>query len=104
MDGAEAVSNFYRLFLVPGFDHCGLQSGVGISQSGLDPLSALENWVEKGVAPDPLAEAERSLRELVQAAGDKQSARRARASTNGSGNGADSHTGSGQTPAPSSSE
>ncbi len=54
MDGAEAVSNFYRLFMVPGFDHCGLQSGVGISQSGLDPLSALENWVEKGVAPDML--------------------------------------------------
>jgi hypothetical protein len=45
---SDLVSNFYRLFMVPGFDHCGLQSGVGISQSGLDPLSALERWVEKG--------------------------------------------------------
>jgi diacylglycerol O-acyltransferase len=64
----------------------------------LGDFDALEDLdvVQEGV--------ERSLRELVQAAGDKQSARRARASTNGSGNGADSHTGSGQTPAPSSSE
>jgi feruloyl esterase len=54
MGGAEAVSNFYRLFMIPGFDHCGLQQGPGISQSGLDPLTALENWVEKGIAPDML--------------------------------------------------
>jgi feruloyl esterase len=38
--------------MVPGFDHCGLQPGAGINQSGLDPLTALENWVEKGIAPD----------------------------------------------------
>ncbi len=54
MGGAAAVSSFYRLFMVPGFDHCGLQAGAGIAQSGLDPLTALENWVEKGVAPDML--------------------------------------------------
>jgi tannase/feruloyl esterase len=54
MGGAAAVSNFYRLFMVPGFDHCGLQPGAGIAQSGLDPLTALENWVERGVAPDML--------------------------------------------------
>jgi feruloyl esterase len=54
MGGAAAVSGFYRLFMVPGFDHCGFQSGPGITQSGLDPLTALENWVEKGMAPDVL--------------------------------------------------
>jgi hypothetical protein len=48
------VSGFYRLFMVPGFDHCGFQPGPGIAQSGLDPLTALENWVEKGLAPDVL--------------------------------------------------
>lgn len=54
LGGPAAVSDFYRLFMVPGFDHCGLQAGPGITQAGLDPLTALENWVEKGVAPDML--------------------------------------------------
>jgi feruloyl esterase len=54
MGGPAAVSNFYRLFLVPGMDHCGYQVGNGITQTGLDPLTALENWVEKGIAPDML--------------------------------------------------
>ena len=29
--------------------------GPGIDQNGFDPLTALENWVEKGTAPDTLA-------------------------------------------------
>ncbi len=48
-------TNFARLFMVPGMDHCGIQStGPGIDQHGIDPLSALEAWVERGEAPDSL--------------------------------------------------
>ena len=50
-----ATQNFLRLFMVPGMDHCGLLKGPGIDQNGFDPLTALENWVEKGTAPDTLA-------------------------------------------------
>jgi feruloyl esterase len=37
-----------RLFMVPGMGHCG--GGPGTDR--FDALSALEAWVEKGVAPD----------------------------------------------------
>jgi Tannase and feruloyl esterase len=37
-----------RLFLVPGMTHC----GGGVATDQFDLLSALEDWVEKGVAPD----------------------------------------------------
>jgi feruloyl esterase len=39
---------FFRLYLVPGMQHC---SG-GPGTDTFDMLTALENWVEKGVAPD----------------------------------------------------
>lgn len=50
------VADYFRLFLIPGMDHCGLslQPGPGITESGFDPLSALEKWVEQGIAPDSL--------------------------------------------------
>ena len=48
-NGGDA-SDFARLFLVPGMGHC---SG-GPSTDGFDPLSALQAWVEQGVAPDSL--------------------------------------------------
>ena len=40
--------------MIPGMDHCGLpvQTGRGITEAGFDPLTALEKWVEDGVAPD----------------------------------------------------
>jgi feruloyl esterase len=41
---------FYRLFLVPGMQHC---SG-GDGPDSFDKLAALENWVEKGIAPDQI--------------------------------------------------
>jgi len=41
------VQDFYRLFMVPGMGHC---SG-GPGPDRFDALSALENWVEHGVAP-----------------------------------------------------
>jgi hypothetical protein len=45
--GASTV-DFFRLFMVPGMAHC--RGGVGTDQC--DFLSALVEWVEKGVAPN----------------------------------------------------
>lgn len=40
--------NYARLFLVPGMNHC----AGGPATDRFDMLTALENWVEKGTAPD----------------------------------------------------
>jgi feruloyl esterase len=59
--GGKPVSDFYRLFMVPGMGHCG--GGLGPNQFGnggnrfagdadKDLLTALDRWVEKGVAPE----------------------------------------------------
>jgi feruloyl esterase len=48
MGGLEKTRDFYRFFLAPGMGHCG--GGPGPNQ--FDMLTALEQWVEKGVAPD----------------------------------------------------
>lgn len=42
------ASGFARLFLVPGMAHC---SG-GVATDSFDMLTAIQNWVEKGTAPD----------------------------------------------------
>jgi feruloyl esterase len=47
MGGAAKVQENYRLFMVPGMNHCG--GGTGTDQ--FDKLGALENWVEKKQAP-----------------------------------------------------
>jgi pimeloyl-ACP methyl ester carboxylesterase len=47
--GAE-VPDFARLFLIPGMNHC---SG-GPATDAFDALSALDTWVEKGVAPETI--------------------------------------------------
>jgi len=47
--GKKATDSFLRYYLVPGFGH---GSGKFILQ--WDPLTALENWVEKGKAPKNL--------------------------------------------------
>ncbi|MEH3145111.1 MAG: tannase/feruloyl esterase family alpha/beta hydrolase [Methylobacterium frigidaeris] len=53
--GAAALGQTARLFMVPGMDHCGIGTeGPGISDTGIDPLTALERWVEAGEAPDRL--------------------------------------------------
>lgn len=44
------TQDFYRLFMVPGMAHC---SG-GPGPDRFDALSALENWVENGVAPETI--------------------------------------------------
>jgi hypothetical protein len=50
MGGPEATQSFYRLFMLPGVNHC--IGGVGAPV--VDYLSALEAWVEKGRAPEQL--------------------------------------------------
>jgi len=50
--GAAPTREFARLFMLPGFDHCGIQPGPGANDAGFDPLPALEAWVEQGVAPE----------------------------------------------------
>jgi feruloyl esterase len=54
--GGGSVDDYFRLFMIPGMDHCGLpaQQGPGITEAGFDPLTALEKWVEDGVPPDSL--------------------------------------------------
>jgi hypothetical protein len=49
--GREATEDFLRLFMLPGVDHCGIQPGPGADQTGYDPLTALEQWVERGIPP-----------------------------------------------------
>ena len=46
--GAEKVSEWSRLFLVPGMAHC----GGGPALDHFDMLTAVVKWVEKGTAPD----------------------------------------------------
>jgi hypothetical protein len=58
---SSSTQEFYRLFMVPGMGHCG--GGVGANSFGNgaspqkdadhDVLSALERWVETGVARSP---------------------------------------------------
>ena len=47
-NGGEAAQGFARLFLIPGMTHC----GGGPSTDEFDALTALENWAEKGSAPE----------------------------------------------------
>jgi feruloyl esterase len=56
--GGSAVNGFTRLYMVPGMQHCGGGPGataIGGNAAPYEPekniLSALEQWVEKGVAP-----------------------------------------------------
>ena len=51
LGGNKQVDDFYRLFLLPGVDHC----GGGTGPQPTDALGALVNWVEKGQAPATLA-------------------------------------------------
>jgi len=46
--GTEKVSEWSRIFLVPGMAHC----GGGPSLDHFDMLTAVVDWVEKGAAPD----------------------------------------------------
>ncbi|MGY0489367.1 tannase/feruloyl esterase family alpha/beta hydrolase [Streptomyces sp. WG-D5] len=50
LGGSKRVDDFYRLFLAPGTDHCGLNGSDGST----DGLAALSSWVEHGKAPKTL--------------------------------------------------
>ena len=50
----EPTQAFFRLFMMPGMDHCGIVDGPGIRDAGIDPLTALERWVEHKEAPASL--------------------------------------------------
>jgi feruloyl esterase len=51
MGGAKNTLDFYRFFTVPGMRHC---SSDGAGGDMIDYLAALEDWVERGSAPDVL--------------------------------------------------
>ncbi len=48
MGGVAKTQDWYRLFMVPGMGHC----GGGDGPNTFDMLTALEQWVEKGKAPE----------------------------------------------------
>jgi len=50
MGGPVATRDFFRLFVIPGMDHC--TDGAG--PFAVDYLNALETWVEQGTAPERL--------------------------------------------------
>jgi Tannase and feruloyl esterase len=50
MGGRPQTDEFFRLFLIPGVHHCG--GGPGLVE--FDALTALEDWVERGRAPEQL--------------------------------------------------
>ena len=56
--GAETVSRWSRLFLVPGMGHC---NGGEKTVDTFDILGAIVDWVEKGVAPDRIIATGRNM-------------------------------------------
>ena len=65
MGGAQQAEAFYRLFMAPGMEHCGMGPGpnaVGgpyglpppVNDPEHDVAAALAQWVEKGIAPEKL--------------------------------------------------
>jgi feruloyl esterase len=46
----QDVQSFYRLFMAPGMTHC----GGGQGPNTFDMQAALEQWVERGIAPDQI--------------------------------------------------
>ena len=47
----RVVEEFYRLFMVPGMMHC--QGGEGATDQ-FDKIAALEQWAERGIAPNKI--------------------------------------------------
>jgi feruloyl esterase len=50
MGGLATTQNFFRLFMVPGMEHCTGGDGA----FAIDYMTYLEDWVERGQAPDKL--------------------------------------------------
>ncbi|MDE2442525.1 MAG: tannase/feruloyl esterase family alpha/beta hydrolase [Betaproteobacteria bacterium] len=49
--GYAKLQQQVRLFMIPGTSHCSIS---GIAPNNFDALGAMENWVERGKAPDSL--------------------------------------------------
>jgi Tannase and feruloyl esterase len=50
MGGRATTQDFFRLFMIPGMQHCAGGDGA----FAIDYLTYLENWVERGHAPDKM--------------------------------------------------
>jgi feruloyl esterase len=50
MGGAKPTQDFFRLFVIPGMNHC----GDGVGAYSIDYLTYLENWVERDQAPNEM--------------------------------------------------
>ena len=61
MGGRASTQSFFRLYVVPGMDHC---SG-GDGAFAIDYLTYMENWAERGQAPDKLIGAHVDTRYLA---------------------------------------
>ena len=57
----KVSSDWIRLFMMPGMQHC--QGGEG--PNSFDPMTALEQWVEKSKAPDKIVASHRLLNGTV---------------------------------------
>ncbi|KAI0420655.1 tannase and feruloyl esterase [Xylaria grammica] len=53
-EGTAALDGFYRLFLVPGGEHCGANTAQPNGGWPVTTLRTVIDWAEKGVAPDTL--------------------------------------------------
>jgi feruloyl esterase len=56
LGGPQQTDGFFRLFMVPGMDHCGGGPGPGT----FNRVGVLEQWVEHGTAPDKIIAAHRT--------------------------------------------
>jgi feruloyl esterase len=54
--GLDKTQDFVRLFMVPGSPGC---PGFMANQKDFDAFSAIQNWVEKGIAPDSIIYSQR---------------------------------------------
>ena len=57
MGGRDNIHNSLRLFMAPGMGHC----AGGPGPNTFDSLTALENWVEHGEAPDSIVAIHRTV-------------------------------------------
>ena len=53
MGGTAKVQQFFRFFLAPGLGHC-WEIPSRNAPEAFDPLTAIEDWVERGKAPDQI--------------------------------------------------
>ncbi|MEO2195756.1 MAG: tannase/feruloyl esterase family alpha/beta hydrolase [bacterium] len=60
-EALTATKEFFRLFMVPGMGHC--RGGPG--PDSFDALTAMERWVEQGVAPDQMVASKMADGEVV---------------------------------------